>query len=68
MIKISRLRLGFLMFPIQLAGMQVFLNPWDIFVQELFFSKISALQPANAIKTKFLANSFQGFCLLFRNS
>ena len=26
-----------------------------------FFKKTSALQPANAIKTKFLANSFQRF-------
>ena len=28
--------------------------------------RMSALQPANAIKAEFLTNSFQGFCLLFR--
>ena len=71
MIKISiqRVRLlGFLLFHIQRAGMQVLLNPWEILVKELFFNKISTLQPANAIKTKFLTNSFQGLCLLFRNN
>ena len=47
--------------------MQVLLNHWEILVKELFFNKISTLHPPNAIKTKFLANSFQGFCLLFRN-
>ena len=36
--------------------------------ERVFFSKISVLQPANAIKTKFRANGFQRFCLLFRNS
>ena len=46
----------------------VLLNPWKILVKELFFKKISALQPVNAIKTNFLAKRFQGFCLLFRNS
>ena len=69
MIKISRLRLlGFLLFHIQGAGMQVLLNPWEILVTELFFNKISALQPANKIKAKFLGNSFQVFFLLFKNS
>ena len=69
MIKISRLRLlGFLLFHIQGAGMQLLLNLWEIRVKELFFSKVSALQPVNAIKAKFLANSFQGFCLLFSDS
>ena len=69
MIKISRLRLlGFLLFHIQGAGMQVLLNPWEILVTELFFNKISALQPANEIKAKFLGNSFQVFFLLFKNS
>ena len=63
-----RLRLlGFLLFYIQGAGMQVLLHPSEILVKELFFNKISALQPPNAIKTKFLPNSFQGFWLLFRN-
>ena len=65
MIKISRLRLlGFLLFHIQGAGMQVLLIPWEILVKELFFSKTSVLQPANPIKTKPLANKSQGFCLL----
>ena len=40
---------------------EVLLNSWEILVKELFFNKISALQPANAIKTKFFAISFQGF-------
>ena len=48
--------------------MQVLLNPWEILVKELFFNKILPLQPANAIKTKFLVNSFQLFGLVFRNS
>ena len=64
MIKISiqRVRLlGFLPFHIQGAGMQVLLNPWEIIVKELLLNKISALQPANAIKAKFLANIFQEF-------
>ena len=43
---------------------EVLLNSWEILVKELFFNKISALQPANAIKTKFFASSFQGFCLV----
>ena len=69
MIKISRLRLlGFLLFHIQGAGMQVLLNPWEMLVKELLFNKIFALQPVNARKAKFFAISFQGFCLLFRNS
>ena len=69
MIKIPRLRIsGFLQFHIQGAGTQVLLNPWEILVKELFFNNISFLLPANAIKTKFLANDFQEFCLLFRNS
>ena len=69
MIKISRIRLlGFLLFHIQGAGMEFLLNPWKILVKELFFNKISALQLANATKTKFLAKSFQGFCLRFRNN
>ena len=34
----------------------------------LFFCKILALQPANAIKTKFIANICQGFCLLILKS
>ena len=67
--KICRLRLlGFLLFHMEGAGMQVLVNPWEILAKELFFSKILPLQPANAIKTKFLANDFQGFCLLFRNN
>ena len=41
--------------------MRVLVNPWEILVKELFFSKTSPIQPANAIKTKFLANEFQGF-------
>ena len=56
MIKISiqRVRLlGFLLLHIQGAGMQVLVNPWEILVKVLFFNKISALQPANARKTKF---------------
>ena len=66
MMKISRLRLlGILVFHMQGTGMHFLLNPWEILVKELFFNKILALQPANAIKTKFLANSFQEFCLLF---
>ena len=65
MIKISRLRLlGFLLFHIQGTGIQVFLNHWEIIVKELFsFNTILALQTANAIKTKFIAKVFQGFCL-----
>ena len=60
-IKISTQRvrlLGFLLLHIQGAGMQDLVNPWEILVKILFFNKISALQPANARKTKFLANSF----------
>ena len=41
--------------------MQVLLDPWEILLKELFFNKISSLQTANAIKMKFLQNSFQGF-------
>ena len=69
MIKMSRLRLlGFLLFHIQgAANMQILLNTWGILVKELFFNKILVLQPANAIKIKFLPNNFQGFCLIFRN-
>ena len=48
--------------------MDVLLNRWEILFKELFFNKISALQPANAIKTKFLQNSFQGFCVIFGNN
>ena len=48
--------------------MQALLNPWEIPVKELFFNKIPALRPGNAIKTKFLVNTFQGFCLIFRKS
>ena len=59
--------LSFLPFHIQGAGMQILLNPWEILVKEFFFDKILALQPANAIKTKLLANSFQRFSLHFRN-
>ena len=55
----------FLLFYIQASDMQVLLNSWELFVKELPLNKISALQPANAIKTKFPANSLQGF---FRNS
>ena len=65
MLKISRLPLihwllGFLLFHIQGADRQVFLNPWEILVDDLFFNEISALQPANAIKAKFL-KFFKGF-------
>ena len=60
--------LGFFLFHIQPAGMQVLLNSWEIIVKELFCNAISVLHPANAIKTKFLAYRFQGFGLLFRNS
>ena len=55
MIKISiqRVRLlDFLLFHIQWVGMQVLLNPWEMLVKEMFFNKISALQLADAIKTK----------------
>ena len=41
--------LGFLLFHIQ----------GKVVEKELFFNEISALQTANATKTKFLANSFQ---------
>ena len=61
MIKISiqRVRLlGFLLLHIQGAGMQVLVNPWEILVKVLSFNKTSTLQPTNARKTKFLANSF----------
>ena len=52
MIKIFRLRLlGFLLFNIQAPDMKILLNPWEIIVKELFLNKISALQPANVIKT-----------------
>ena len=63
MINMQRFRLlCILLFHIQGAGMQVLLNPLEILVKEFFFfNKTSALQPANAIKTKFLANSFQRF-------
>ena len=60
--------LRFLLYHIQEGGMQVLLNPWGILVKKLFFNKISSLQTTNAIKTKFLANSLQGFCLLFKNN
>ena len=39
-------------------------NTYEIF----FICKISALQPANAIKTKFIANICQIFCLLILKS
>ena len=39
--------------------MKVLLNPWEILVKKLFFNKISTLQTANEIKTKFLPNSSQ---------
>ena len=69
MIKTSRLRLlGFLLFHIQGEGMQFLLNPWEILEKEFFFNKTSVLQLANAIKAKFLAKSFQGFCLRFWNN
>ena len=48
--------------------MQILLKPWEILLKELFFNKILALQSANAIKSKFLTNSFQGFFLPFRSS
>ena len=66
MIKISRLRLlGFLLFHIHGAGMEVLLNPMELLVKELFFNKILALKPANAIKTKFLQKVFNDFvCFL----
>ena len=35
-----------------------FVKPLKILVKELIFNKLSALQPANAIKIKFLVNSF----------
>ena len=40
----------FLLFHIQGCGMQVLLNPLEILVKELFFTKTSALLTANAIK------------------
>ena len=44
--------------------MEVLLNSWEILVKELgFFNKISALQPANAIKRKFFTNRFPPFCV-----
>ena len=63
-IKISRLRLlGVLLFHIQGAGMQGLLNHWEILMS--FFNKVSALQPANAIKTKFPQTVFKNFaCFL----
>ena len=64
--KLRQLRLlGVLLFYKQGGSIQFLLNPWDILVKELFINKISVRQSANAIKTKFLTNSFQGFCLLF---
>ena len=45
--------LGFLLLHVQGGGMRVLLNPWETRVD-----KISALQSANAIKAKFLVNSF----------
>ena len=45
-----------------------FENIKEIFVKELFFNTISALQPANTIKKKFLRNTFHGFCLHLRNN
>ena len=60
--------LGFLLFYLKGVGIQVFLNPFKILVKELFFNEILALLPANAIKTKFLANNFQRFSQLLRNS
>ena len=53
-----------ILFYIQGAGMQVLLKSWEILVKELFLNKIPALHPTNAIKTKFLANSFYGYFLL----
>ena len=40
----------FLLFHIQGGGLQVLLNTWEILAKDLFFDKISGLQPANAIK------------------
>ena len=40
----------FLLFHIQEGGMQVLLSTWEILAKDLFFDKISDLQPANAIK------------------
>ena len=40
----------FLLFHIQGGGMQVLLSTWEILAKDLFFDKISGLQPANAIK------------------
>ena len=62
------LSLGFLLFHIQVAGMHVLQTSWEILVKQLLFNKIVVLQPANAIKTKFLAISFLEFCLRFRDS
>ena len=51
---------GFLLFHVQGRGMRVLVNPW-----ETCLSKISALESANAIKTKFLTNIFKDFaCFL----
>ena len=68
MIKMSILPLlGFLLFHIQgAADMQILLNTWEILVKEFFFfNKILVLQPANAIKIKFLPNNFQAFLSAF---
>ena len=68
MIKISKLLINtliirFFIMPHTSGCMQVLLNPWGILGKELFFHEISVLQPPNAIKMKFLANSFSHFML-----
>ena len=45
-----------------------FVKPLGNACERISFNTISALQPANAIKTKFLANSFHRFSLLSANS
>ena len=48
---------------IRLLGFLLFRIPGRCFCWRVVFGKMSGLQPANVIKTKFLRSSFQRFCL-----
>ena len=58
--------LGFLIFQIKGAGIQILLESWKILVKVLLFNKTSALQSANAIKSKFLVKVFKDFACFLR--
>ena len=45
-----------------------FAKPLRNTCERVVFNKISDLEAVNAVKTKSLRSSFQGFCLHFRNS